>query len=109
MVNNLLSTNPTSDKPANKLIRVHVYIQGYVQGVGFRFMIMQKAKELGVYGFIRHVPNSVNQLEAVFQGNKNYVEDMVAYCRTGPDSAKVDVIEVQSELPEEIDQEFVIM
>lgn len=95
-----------SDK--NK-VRLHVYIQGYVQGVGFRYMILQKAKELGINGYIRHVPNSVNQLEAVFCGPKNLVEDMVAYCRTGPDAAKVDTIDLREELYEEIEQEFYIL
>lgn len=79
-------------------VRAHVYIQGYVQGVSFRWFLHKKAEDLGATGFVRNLEDG--RVEAVFEGNQMQVDDMIAYSRTGPDSAKVSAIDIFWEDPE---------
>lgn len=79
-------------------VRAHVFVHGYVQRVGFRWFLHQKANEVGVTGFVRNLDDG--RLEAVFEGSKDQVEDMISYARTGPDAAKVRSIDIYWEEPE---------
>ena len=79
-------------------VRAHVFVQGYVQGVSFRWFLHKKAEDVGATGFVRNLEDG--RLEAVFEGNREQVEDMVAYARTGPDRAKVTNIDILWEDPE---------
>jgi acylphosphatase len=42
-------------------------------------------------------------VEAVFEGDPEAVDGMVAWCRSGPDRAVVMTVEVASEQPESLD------
>ena len=75
--------------------RVHVYISGLVQGVAFRWFVRRMARELGVKGWVRNLPDG--RVEAVFEGDERAVERMVELCRVGPPAARVDKVRVQSE------------
>jgi acylphosphatase len=79
-------------------VRVRIMLQGYVQGVGFRWFLHQKAEEAGVTGFVRSLDDG--RLEAVFEGNRDQVDEMLSHARNGPDMAKVDNIDIMWELPE---------
>lgn len=81
----------TTGATANKF-RAHIYIQGYVQGVGFRWFLHKKAQDLGTTGFVRNLIDG--RLEAVFEGSRSQVEEMIAYARSGPDAAQVSGMEV---------------
>jgi acylphosphatase len=41
-----------------------VYFSGHVQGVGFRYAVLQTAKEFEVAGFVCNLPDGRVQLEA---------------------------------------------
>ena len=69
-----------------KTIR-HYVITGRVQGVGFRFYMQRKARELGVTGWVRNRRDGA--VEAVVQGETDAVEAMTAWARRGPPSAVV--------------------
>ena len=69
-----------------KTIR-HFVITGRVQGVGFRFYMQRKARELGVTGWVRNRRDG--SVEAVIQGEPDRVESMTAWTRRGPPSAVV--------------------
>ena len=69
-----------------KTIR-HYVITGRVQGVGFRFYMQRKARELGVTGWVRNRRDGA--VEAVVQGEADAVEAMTAWARRGPPSAVV--------------------
>lgn len=67
-------------------------ITGRVQGVGFRFYMERKARELGVTGWVRNRRDGA--VEAVVQGTTGAVESMIAWARRGPPSAVVAEVRV---------------
>lgn len=70
------------------LIRVH----GRVQGVFFRHSAREKARELNITGFARNEEDSAVYIEA--EGEENALEQFIAWCRIGPELAKVEKIEI---------------
>jgi acylphosphatase len=87
--------NPT---PIPKLIRAHVFISGRVQGVGYRYATVDTASQLGLTGWVRNLPDS--RVEAVFEGAREVVEEMVRWCHIGPPAAVVQNVVVEYEEPE---------
>ena len=77
--------------------RVHVYVAGQVQGVFFRVETAQRARALGLGGFVRNAPDG--RVEAVFEGDPPDVDAMVAWCGSGPPLAHVDEVQVADEAP----------
>ena len=78
--------------------RKHVFIYGRVQGVGFRFGVERAANARCVSGWVRNRPDGA--VEAVFEGEPDDVEAVVAFCRQGPRGADVERVDVRSESPE---------
>jgi acylphosphatase len=79
-------------------IQAHVFISGRVQGVGFRYSTVETAKELGLSGWVRNLPD--NRVEAVFEGSNEVVEEMVRWCHQGPPAAMVKDVVVEYSQPE---------
>jgi acylphosphatase len=77
--------------------RVRARISGSVQGVFFRASCVDRAKALGLSGWVRNA--SDGGVEAVFEGEDAGVESMLAWCRKGPPYAEVDRVEVVEEVP----------
>jgi len=69
------------------MVRVHLFIEGKVQGVFYRDSTRTKAEELGVNGWVRNLTDG--RVEAVFEGPGPKVKEMVAWCRRGPPMAQV--------------------
>jgi len=65
----------------------HLVVTGRVQGVGFRFYMQRKARDLGLTGWVRNCRDG--SVEAVIQGTAGAVETMIAWARRGPPSAVV--------------------
>ena len=70
----------------------HVLIHGRVQGVGYRAWAEDTARELGLQGWVRNRRDGA--VEAVIAGENAAVEAMIAACRHGPRSARVDAVEI---------------
>jgi acylphosphatase len=82
------------------MMRRRVVIHGRVQGVFFRGSTADRAREVGVTGWVRNRPDGT--VEAVFEGSAAKVEEMVRYCREGPPWARVERVEEFEELPEDL-------
>jgi acylphosphatase len=67
-----------------------VMIAGRVQGVGYRAWVEDRARALGVEGWVRNRRDG--SVEAVFGGSRELVSEMIASCKRGPSSARVDVV-----------------
>ncbi len=79
----------------SKLVRAHVTIEGRVQRVFFRLNASDEAKELGLTGWVKNLPDG--SVEAVFEGSENLVKEMLLWCKDGPRLAKVKNIKVDFE------------
>lgn len=73
-------------------------VRGHVQGVFFREATRRRARSAGVAGWIRNNPDGT--VEAVFEGEPDAVELLVAFCREGPRGARVEWVDVGAEEPE---------
>jgi acylphosphatase len=69
----------------------HVTIRGRVQGVGYRAWVEHRARAHALEGWVRNRRDG--NVEAVFAGPADVVADMVASCRRGPSSARVDTVQ----------------
>ena len=67
-------------------------VRGRVQGVGYRYSMVEAARELGVTGWVRNRLDG--SVEAVVQGTPAQVEAMVGWARSGPRGARVDDVAV---------------
>ena len=79
-------------------VRRRVVVGGRVQGVGYRESCRRQAERLGVSGWVRNCPDGT--VEAVFEGEREAVEAVVAWCGTGPRWAAVRSCRVYDEEPE---------
>ena len=80
------------------MVRKRVLVTGRVQGVFFRDATAGEAKNVGLSGWVRNLPDG--RVEAVFEGDDDAVARMVAWCREGPDAAEVRDLEAYDEKPE---------
>jgi acylphosphatase len=69
---------------------VHVTISGRVQGVGYRDWVEHRAAASRLEGWVRNRRDG--SVEALFSGPAAIVANMVAHCRRGPPSARVEAV-----------------
>ncbi len=82
---------------------VRVRIEGRVQGIGFRYWVMDRATLLGLDGWVRNRMDG--SVEAVFAGAPEAVAEMVRRCHDGPSFARVDQV-AQTPLSESVEPGF---
>jgi acylphosphatase len=80
------------------VVRYRVLISGRVQGVFFRDSCRRMARQHGVSGWVRNLPDG--QVEAVFEGRAGDVDRLVEWARRGPSRAVVAGVAVRAEPPE---------
>ncbi len=78
-------------------LRGHVIVHGLVQGVWFRQSAKDEALRIGVTGWVRNLPDGT--VEAVFEGDKKKVEEVVGWCHRGPSGAEVSKVDISWERP----------
>ncbi len=66
---------------------VNVIITGLVQGVFFRASTREMAVNKGLKGWVRNLPDG--NVEALFEGPRDKVEEAVQWCQHGPGGASV--------------------
>jgi acylphosphatase len=69
----------------------HLTIRGRVQGVGYRAWVEHRARAHDLEGWVRNRRDG--SVEALFAGPADLVSEMVAVCRRGPSSARVDDVQ----------------
>lgn len=73
--------------------RVHVRATGRVQGVFYRATCVERARALGLVGWVRNTLDG--DVEAEFEGADDAVDAIVGWCREGPPHAVVEALEVE--------------
>jgi len=77
--------------------RAHLWVSGRVQGVYFRQSTETRARELGLVGWVRNLPDG--RVEAIAEGPEDALEAWIAFCHVGPPAARVEHVEIQWEAP----------
>ena len=67
-------------------------IRGVVQGVGYRWAMVEQARRVGVRGWVRNRQDG--SVEAMLAGPSETVDRMVGWARQGPRAALVDTVDV---------------
>jgi acylphosphatase len=77
--------------------RVGVTVTGRVQGVFYRVSCAERARELGIGGWVRN--GGEGSVQAAFEGPDAAIEAMLVWCRIGPRHAEVLELQVTEESP----------
>lgn len=72
------------------LARAQVLISGRVQGVFYRASTRDQARARGLTGWVKNLPDG--RVAAVFEGDREKIDGMLAWCRQGPPYAAVDEV-----------------
>jgi acylphosphatase len=75
--------------------RAHIFISGRVQGVCYRAFTRELAYNLALNGWAKNLYDG--RVEALFEGEKNVIEQAIKECHVGPPGARVKDIEVHWE------------
>ena len=77
---------------------LQVTIRGRVQGIGYRAWLEHQARASELEGWVRNRRDG--SVEALFCGPATAVAEMVALCRHGPPSARVERVDVEDLAPQ---------
>ena len=69
-----------------------IKITGRVQGVGFRYYAVMKAKEFSISGFVMNMADHSVFIEA--EGEETDLDQYILWCEHGPVSARVDKVDI---------------
>lgn len=72
--------------------RVHIVVEGLVQGVGFRWFAHHRAESLGINGWVRNLYDGKVEIEA--EGDRSLLEEFIKEIKIGPRSAHVSNLRV---------------
>ncbi len=88
------------------MIRKHVFFEGKVQGVFFRANTRDKAREVGIEGWVKNLRDG--RVEAVFEGAEEKVDRVIKWCKNHQPHAKVADVEIEIEEPSGEFNDFVV-
>lgn len=88
-----------SQSDQNTQKELHAVVVGLVQGVGFRYFVIQKAQSLGLHGYVRN--DRSGNVDVVAQGKQPVLEQLLAFLHQGPSAAEVDDVQVEWREPSE--------
>lgn len=72
--------------------RVKILVSGRVQGVYFRMFTQKKAKQIGIKGCARNLPDG--RVEIIAEADHGGIESFIKWCHKGPVTARVDHVEI---------------
>ena len=73
--------------------RLHAIVRGDVQGVGFRYWIADQARDAGLAGWVRNLPDG--SVECLAEGPRARLDELAELLRRGPSSAEVEEVELE--------------
>ena len=76
---------------------LYVAVRGRVQGVGFRWFVRERARALGLTGWVRNTADGAVEVLAV--GNDDALQKLRNLLRSGPSGARVSAIVDQATQP----------
>jgi acylphosphatase len=76
---------------------VHIVVDGLVQGVGFRWFVATRAKNLNLSGYARNLYDGRVEIEA--EGDRSQLEELIRAVRVGPRSAQVRNLQIDWKNP----------
>ena len=74
-----------------EIARLHIIIEGIVQGVFFRASTIEESSKLGLTGWVMNC--SDGRVEAVFEGEIDKIEQIIEWCKKGRPGAVVSNVE----------------
>ena len=74
-------------------MKAEITVQGVVQGVGYRFFVLNQAGLYDIRGYVRNMPDGT--VEVVAEGEKGIIKDFIGRLRIGPVSAHVTGMKVK--------------
>ncbi|MEO0122954.1 MAG: acylphosphatase [candidate division WOR-3 bacterium] len=74
-------------------MHAEIIVQGVVQGVGYRFFAIQKAREYGITGYVQNLPDG--SVLVVAEGEKGILNDFINELKIGPRTAHVTKVDVK--------------
>jgi acylphosphatase len=80
-------------KDLTSFARLHVTVEGEVQGVGFRYFVIEKAEQLGLKGWVRNRDHG--NVEVCAEGSRYDLEQLIQCLQDGPPSANVSHVEIE--------------
>ncbi|HRG25720.1 MAG TPA: acylphosphatase [Chitinophagaceae bacterium] len=78
----------------NEVNSIRIIVSGKVQGVFFRKYTLLKARELGLTGEVMNLEDGAVSVQAT--GTTEQLNELIAFCRTGPTAARVSGIQVET-------------
>lgn len=84
----------------------HAFVEGEVQGVGFRYAALREALVLGLSGWVRNAEDG--RVEVWAEGGAAELESFAAWLRQGPQWASVEGLRLTWEKPRGLDSTFTI-
>jgi acylphosphatase len=75
-----------------------IYISGRVQGVGFRWSAVNKARDLGIKGYVKNLSDGSVYMEA--EGYREKLDAFVEWCKKGPGYGFVESVKADPSPPE---------
>ncbi len=77
---------------------IHLEVHGRVQGVGFRWYVVEMARKLGLAGWVKNRPDGRVELAAA--GTREALDKLAAAVRAGPRGARIEDVRVVPAVPE---------
>ena len=71
----------------------HVFVSGFVQNVGYRQFVRGIARQIGLTGWVKNMPDG--RVEALFSGSKDKIEKATEQVWKGPFLSEVKSVDVE--------------
>ena len=75
--------------------RVHIFVNGRVQGVFFRQATKVIAIKNNVTGWVKNLDDG--RVEILIEGDDKCIDSVIAWCDCGPANSRVDDIQINNE------------